>query len=479
METVNQFKKIFDANFESIQMKWADSAANRSLETINKKSAELNNLLSGLKSQHNAFPAAVDAQIKADDRSKPCKTILEPLQSAAVPGDGEGGGRQSPKQLKPFLRKGEGLKRFESKAKSPEEMPYHCDKKHRRRKALPEVNRARSTIQPLAELQPQFATKTCQKKVISTTKPAVIHPSSRRKAVEPLKMSKMLYKDDDNGNIPAAPTTTTTTTFNVDKYISQLDEFIADNFSNQTTESKESMPPVANEKKKNDDASSECKRLSLASHLMTSPKHSNDLLEQIPQLERRLLNLLTLRSYIYQLKQDNQSNNNKNDNALLNRIDSIQQELKGIDNRLKTITIEEKDKEVANKEKSLDYVMPNGDHIHMGEDKTFVYKHATSGVTQTIQPDGLKVIDFGGTGPDAQIERCWPDGRREISYADGQRRVIWVDGTEETHLTDGRVVTFFPDGLEKIVYPDKSTEYKTKQFIVSCSICWIFSCLIL
>lgn len=58
-----------------------------------------------------------------------------------------------------------------------------------------------------------------------------------------------------------------------------------------------------------------------------------------------------------------------------------------------------------------------------------VYWFSKGGVTQTLMPDGEKILLFANE----QLEKHKVDGSREIYFSDGSKKFVNVDGSEKTN----------------------------------------------
>ena len=57
-----------------------------------------------------------------------------------------------------------------------------------------------------------------------------------------------------------------------------------------------------------------------------------------------------------------------------------------------------------------------------------VYLFSRAGITQTMIPDGEKVLLFANN----QLEKHKPNGSKEIYFSDGSKKFVNVDGSESS-----------------------------------------------
>ena len=70
----------------------------------------------------------------------------------------------------------------------------------------------------------------------------------------------------------------------------------------------------------------------------------------------------------------------------------------------------------------------NGDIRQTFPDGRMVYWFAKADVTQTLMPDGEKILLFANE----QLERHKPNGSKEIYFGDGSKKFVNVDGSEQS-----------------------------------------------
>ena len=102
----------------------------------------------------------------------------------------------------------------------------------------------------------------------------------------------------------------------------------------------------------------------------------------------------------------------------------------------------------------------NGDVKETFANKQVTYYYAESHTTHTTFPDGMEVIEFANS----QLEKRHVDGTQEIVFPDQTVKLLYTNGEEETIFPDGTVQRITPSGERVVEFPNGQREIHTSQF---------------
>ncbi|KAI2808683.1 hypothetical protein BLOT_006628, partial [Blomia tropicalis] len=421
MDKVNEFKKLLQLNLEDIQFKLDQ---NTSLKSINKKSSKLNHLLGNniLGTQLNIPPVNdivyTDLELKpinqiGQDNVQSFEELLKiKLQSNQI---SDRKPRQGPIEKKPFLKKGDGLKRFNIKPKEINIISRN-DKPKSSKNSTKQIGK-----KPFNEPGLQLNEEDCRnysKKIIPIMiKTPSIQGSSNLK--NETKVKKIF--DSSIENDPKR---------NFEPRIDQIK--MVSNSNVNSNKILEDYNKINNSNIKYvdlyDTSSDE-------EDYYLDPKdtlRSIRIVQQIEQLEKRVLDLLTLKGSLTQEQVD------ENDEE---------------------ISINKKDSQISSFETAIEKISNLVDNVikHNSNDcKSSI--EAKNGQIELPNENGAIKLHSG------QLQILQPDGTKRIIYEDGQQRVIKPNNEEQIFLTDGRISTIFANGIEKIDYDNGDVEYKTNDY---------------